>query len=58
MKTFKNKNYTARDYEITNVIFCKAGQAPNDNWIECDESQIGNCRQLYIQGGVAYFGYL
>lgn len=58
MKTFKNKNYTTRDYECTNVIACQAEVAPNDNWIECDESILTNLKQLWIEAGVRYFGHL
>ncbi len=58
MKTFKNKNFSKRDYEATNVIFCQAEIAPDENWIECDESEIGTCEQLWIQNGVRYYGYL
>jgi hypothetical protein len=58
MKTFRNKNFTKRDYETTNVIFCQADQAPDANWIECDKSEIGNCQQLWKRDGVTYFGYL
>lgn len=57
MKSFKNKNFTKRNYECTNVVFCKAESAPNENWIECDESEI-NCEQLWIENNVRYFGYL
>ncbi len=57
MKTFKNKNFKKRDYETTNVVFCQSEKAPNENWIECDESEI-NCTQLWIENGVKYFGYL
>jgi hypothetical protein len=58
MKTFKNKNWTRRDYESTNVVFCQCENAPNDNWIECDEIEIGKCQPLYTQDGVRYLGYL
>jgi len=57
MTTFKNKNFTKRNYDCTNVVFCQAEKAPNENWIECDESEI-NCDQLYIMNNVRYFGYL
>ena len=60
MITFKNKNFTKRDYECTNVVFCQSEIAPNENWIECDESEIQEmkCNQLYTQAGVKYYGYL
>lgn len=58
MKTFKNKNFVKRNYDCTNVVFCKAESAPDSNWIECDEDEIGDCDQLWIKGDVRYFGYL
>lgn len=57
MTTFKNKNFTKRNYDCTNVVFCQAEQAPNGNWIACDESEI-NCDQLYIMDNVRYFGWM
>lgn len=57
MKTFKNKNFIKRNYDCTNIIFCQSEIAPNDNWVECNESDI-NCEQLYVENGVKYFGFL
>lgn len=60
MKTFKNKNFTKRNYECTNIVFCQAETAPDANWIECDsiELELTSCRQLWLQDGVRYFGWL
>lgn len=58
MKTYRNKNFTKRDYECTNVVACIAESAPNDNYIECDESFISNMQMLYAQNGVTYYGWL
>jgi len=57
MKTFRNKNFTKRDYECTNVIACQAETAPNENWIECDESILSGLTQLHVTAGVRYFGH-
>lgn len=57
MKTFKNKHFIKRDYECTNIVFCEAEAAPDANWIECDPSE-NTLQQLWIEGGVRYFGYL
>ena len=57
MKTFKNKNFTKRNYDCTNVIFCQSETAPNENWIECNESE-NTLNHLYTEAGVKYFGYL
>lgn len=58
MAYFRNKNFTKRDYECTNVIACVADSAPNENWISADESVINNLTQLWIENGVRYYGYL
>lgn len=60
MKTFKNTNFTKRNSETTNLVFCQATKAPAANWIECDEEEIAemNCTQLYRKCDVRYFGYL
>lgn len=58
MKTFKNKNFTKRNYECTNVVFCIGESAPNDNWIETTEAMPENIRPLWIENGVQYFGWL
>lgn len=58
--TFKNTNFTKIDYECTNIVFCQAETKPGENWIECDPAEIekSKCKQLYIQNGVRYYGYL
>jgi hypothetical protein len=60
MQTFKNKNFKKRNYDCTNVVFCQADTAPDNNWVPCNESQIETlkCTQLYIMNDVRYFGYL
>jgi len=58
MKTYKNKNYTKRNYECTNVICCVAVNAPNYNWIECKESELIGLTPLHTENGVKYYGYL
>lgn len=58
MKTFKNKNYKTRNYECTNVVACQSEVAPNENYIECNETVLNGLTQLYTCDGVRYFGYL
>ena len=60
MTTFKNTNFTKRNYECTNVVFCQAENAPDANWAECEEIEIelAKCDQLYKQNDIRYFGYL
>lgn len=61
MKTFRNKHFTKRNYDCTNVVFCQSLYNPDiNNWVECTESEIATrqCYQLYIIAGVRYFGWL
>ena len=65
MKTFKNKHFTGkRNYECTNVVACQSTSAPDDNWIECDESilSLPGVQKLYSETAdgqtVQYFGWL
>lgn len=60
MKTFKNKMFKTRDYEASNIVVCVAENAPNENWIETDNSIIADMRlqRLWISANVQYFGWL
>jgi hypothetical protein len=67
MKTFRNANFTTRNYECTNIVCCQSATieearavSPNANWIECAETEIASRKmsQLWIQGGVRLFGWL
>lgn len=59
MLTFRNKNYTKRNYECTNVICCQAEKKPETgDWQQCEDHEIKGLTQLFIQAGVRYFGYL
>ena len=64
MKTFKNKHFTGkRNYECTNVVACQSTSAPDDNWIECDDSILSKLQKLWIgynadNQPVQYFGWL
>lgn len=61
MKTFRNKNFTKRDYEATNVVFCQAETNPDPAiWTESHPENIEeqHCDSLWIVDGVQYFGYL
>lgn len=61
-RIFKNKHFTKRDYERTNKVYCVAAEAPNANWVATDDTEIDielqGMTQLYIEGGVKYFGWL
>jgi hypothetical protein len=60
MKTFKNKNFTKRDYECTNIVACCAEKAPDGEiWVECEEKDLPkNLTKLWIEKGVQYLGWL
>lgn len=60
MKTFKNKSFVKRDYEATNIVFCQAETAPNENWVEVDEAELlkTTVTHLYTSNSVKYFGWL
>lgn len=58
MKTYKNKNWKRRDYECTNVVACVAAAAPDDNWIECDASELERLTPLWIERCVQYYGFM
>ena len=62
MKTFKNKNFKKRDYEATNIVACQSEKAPNDSWIESDDSALGGLSPLWIEtingSRVQFFGWL
>jgi hypothetical protein len=57
MKTFRNIKFIKRDYDCTNIVFCEAETAPNENWIECDANE-NTLNQLWMENGDRYFGYL
>ncbi len=58
MRTFRNKHFTKRDYDCTNIVACVAAECPNENWIEDDKIDLGRLTMLYRQGDVFYYGYL
>lgn len=59
MKTFRNANFTRRNYECTNIVACVAEQAPKDGrtWIEVSDAGITGLQPLMIIAGVRYYGY-
>lgn len=58
MDTFKNKLFTKRDYECTNIVACVAEQAPSEHFVPADESVLNGLTKLGIERDVAYYGYL
>ncbi len=65
MKTYRNANFTKRNYDCTNVVMCQTegnpkeqGDMRNINWTETEEAVPANMTQLWVCQGVRYFGYL
>lgn len=64
MKTFRNANFTTRDYECSNIVACIGETAPTTgNWveIECEleaEIFVEKLQRLYIENGRRFLGYL
>ena len=62
---FKNKNFTKRDYEATNIVACeivKEGGKIRPEWNTCylpaDESTLAGLTALWIENGIQYWGWL
>lgn len=64
MMTFKNKNFTRRDPESTNIAACKATSlaaaiaAYPAEWVECQDAITPSMMRLHIINGVEIFGWL
>lgn len=58
MNVYRNKQFTKRNYECTNIVACVADQAPGDNYEPADPSILNRLTQLWIEKGVKYYGYL
>jgi hypothetical protein len=58
---YRNRNFTKRNYELTNVVACSpvdAGAVIPPNYDQADASLIANLTPLWIEGGVRYYGWL
>ena len=58
MNTYRNTNYTKRDYDTTNVVACVADSAPGPTWELCDAEILNGLQSLWVQAGVRYYGHL
>ena len=58
MNIYKNTEFTKRNNEITNIVACRAENAPSSIYSLSDESILGSLKHLYTQAGVQYYGYL
>jgi hypothetical protein len=62
MNIYRNKNWTERSYECTNIVACQAEEPPADHW-QLVSHEIGltllhDMTLLQIIGDVSYYGYL
>jgi len=67
MATFKNKFFTKRNFDCTNIVFAVSETMPtHDNngneitdcrWVEVAESE-NTLNHLFTSAGVRYYGYL
>jgi len=58
---YRNKYFTKRDYETTNIVACVADEVPPSNdgrWVPADESILTGLTQLWIERGVRFYGWL
>ncbi len=71
MKIYRNKYFTRRDYEATNLLYQETekfpinpntGQEDRDTWVETslsrEDIQDNEISQLWIQSGRKFYGYL
>lgn len=61
MNTFKNKNFTKRDYECTNIVACvseTAPETPDNRWQPAPDAILTGLNKLWTISGVQYFGHL
>lgn len=66
MKTYRNKHFTKRDYECTNIVAIRSERLPNslrhDDWEEADVSIVKGLTRIDIiyDSGQRYerYGYL
>jgi hypothetical protein len=63
LQAFRNRHFTQRDYEATNVIACIAPVAPSDDWVPCMPAILEGLTQLELRStgsGISYrvFGHL
>lgn len=59
MALYKNKNFTKRNYECMNKVFCIAPTPPDENWVPAEEADVpAGMQQLYREGDAIYYGWL
>lgn len=66
MPVFKNRNFTKRDYECTNIVACEAAErpafgwngAPADYWEPAKPGLLAGLQDIGSMAGVKFWGYL
>ena len=65
MNVFLNANFTKRNPDCTNVVAFVADKieqvravAPNAKIVLGEKSDLARLERLWVQGGVAFYGYL
>ena len=65
MNTYRNANFTKRNYECTNIVACRTEHNPKErgdkraiNWEPAVEGVLTGLTMLWICDGVEYWGYL
>ena len=61
MRVFRNKNFTKRNYECTNIVACQIideGAKVAEDFELADESILFGLTPLWIERGIQYWGRL
>ena len=61
MAIYRNKYYTGRQHDCTNLVACEAPAKPetaDDRWVPATNYVLQGLTQLWTENGVRYYGYL
>jgi hypothetical protein len=65
MNTYRNSNFTKRNYDCTNIVACRTEHNPSERgdktniaWTPAVDEVINGLTMLWICDGVEYYGYL
>lgn len=67
MTIYRNKNWTRRNYECTNIVAVVSDTKPTvgwngepaDYWVQAvDQQSLGNLEQIGSFAGMTFYGYL
>lgn len=57
-KTYRNINFTKRNYDCMNIVACVSHKAPNSNYVEDDKLILNGLDEIFRENGVQYYGFL